>query len=82
MPDSENSQPTATKQFDRVQAAIWRQDGEAGSAGNSFYTLTLSRSFKDSDGEWRRTHSFTNRDLPHLNLAVEWAMRELLLKEE
>ena len=82
MSEPDNKQPIATRQFDRVQAALWRQDGETATADKPFHTLTLSRSFKDSGGEWRRTHSFTARDLPHVGLAVEWAMRELLLKEE
>ena len=82
MPEPNNSQPIATKQFDRVQAAIWHQDGDEGATNRPLHTLTLSRSFKDGDGEWRRTHSFTARDLPHMGLAIEWAMRELLLKEE
>jgi|GEM_PF-5646052 len=77
-----NNQPIATKQFDRVQAAIWRQAVETANEENAFHTFTISRSFKDANDEWRRSHSFTSRDLPHIGLAVEWAMRELLLKEE
>lgn len=82
MAEANTTQPTASKQFDRVQAAIWRQDSQAGDTQHAFYTLTLSRSFRDDSGEWRRVHNFTARDLPHVVLAVEWAMRELLLKDE
>ena len=74
--------PIATKQFDRVQAAIWRQDSQAGENDRPLFTLTLSRSYRDQAGAWQRSYSFMPRDLPHLHLAVEWAMRELLLKEE
>ncbi len=81
MADKSSAHPTATKQFDRVQAAIWRQEGQ-GDPKDAFYTLTLSRSFKDDAGQWRRVQSFTARDLPHVALAVDWAMRELLLKDE
>jgi hypothetical protein len=82
MSDYTTSKPIASRQFDRVQAAIWRQDGAEGDGGRPLHTLTLSRSFKGPDGDWRRSHSFTPRDLPHVQLAVEWAMRELLLKDE
>ncbi len=82
MSSDTTSKPTATKQFDRVQAAIWRQDSDEGEANRPLHTLTLSRSFKDARGEWQRSHNFTPRDLPHVQLAVEWAMRELLLKDE
>jgi hypothetical protein len=74
--------PTNSKQFDRVQAAIWRQDSQAGKSDKPLFTLTLSRSYRDANDEWQRSYSFMPRDLPHLQLAVEWAMRELLLKEE
>ena len=82
MTETNNKQPADTKQFDRVQAAIWRQDAEAGDSNTPFFTLTLSRSYKDASGAWHRTHNFTSRDLPHVALAVEWAMRELLLKAD
>jgi hypothetical protein len=82
MSSDTTSKPIATKQFDRVQAAIWRRDNDANDANRPLHTLTLSRSFKDAQGEWRRSHSFTARDLPHVQLAVEWALRELLLKDD
>jgi len=74
--------PLNTKQFDRVQAAIWCQNRETENGTGKFYTLTLSRSYKDEKGEWKKSHSFSDRDLPHMHLAVDWAMRELLLKED
>ena len=80
MTESNNKQPVDTKQFDRVRAAIWRQEADAEKANDPFYTFTVSRSYKDANGTWQRTSSFSSRDLPHLALAVEWAMRELLLK--
>ena len=82
MEESENNQPVAAKQFDRVQAAIWRQDIESGETGNAnkpLFTVSLSRSYKDASDQWRRTHSFTARDLPHMQLAVEWQARGLIV---
>jgi len=45
------------------------------------FSISFSRSFKDADGKWQRTHSLSIRDLPHLKLAVDWALHELLLKD-
>lgn len=81
MSETENNKPVASKQFDRVQAAIWRQESESGGR-DPFFSFTASRSYRDARGEWQRSTSFLARDLPHLQLAVEWAMRELLLKPE
>ena len=79
---TDNQPPIASKQFDRVHAAIWNKTPTDGKSDKPFHMLTLSRSYRDSNDEWQRSHSFTPRDLPHVGLAVEWAMRELLLKEE
>jgi len=76
------NKPVNARQFDRVQAAIWRQDSESGESKEPFFSVTFSRNYRDANGQWQRTGSFTARDLPHLQLAVEWAMRELLLKPE
>lgn len=82
MSNDTTSKPIASKQFDRVQAAIWRRDGYEREVGKPLHTLILSRSFKDANGAWQRSHSFTPRDLPHVQLAIKWAMRELLLNDE
>jgi hypothetical protein len=68
------------KQFDRVQAAIWQQESKMGNSNEKLYSFSLSRSYKNDKGEWCRTHSFAPRDLPHIVLAVNWAMEELLMK--
>lgn len=81
MNDSEKRRPEASKRFDRVEVAIWRQDSEPDTK-RPFFTVTFSSNYRDAKGEWQRSSSFTTRDLPHLQLAVEWAMRELLLKQE
>lgn len=82
MNENNPNKPDESKQFDRVQAAIWRNADESGNPDDTFWTFSASRSFKAENGEWKRTHSFTERDLPHLALAVEWAMKELLLKKD
>lgn len=82
MAHEKTNKPIETKQFDRVHAALWKQQGQGDAPSSEFWTLTLSRSFKNDKGEWQKTNSFTERDLPHLVLAVDWAMKELLLKSE
>ncbi len=82
MSEENKNPPIASTQFDRVQAAIWRQEGEGNDGKKSFETLTLSRSYKGDDGNWHTAKNFTVRDIPHLALAVEWAMHELLLKPQ
>ncbi len=80
--DNQNTKPTVRKQFDRIQASIWRHARKSEKRNEAFFTFSASRSYRDAKGAWQRTCSFTARDLPHLQLAVEWAMRELLMKED
>jgi hypothetical protein len=82
MTQEDPNKPSEARQFDRVQASLWRHEDDSGSPDKAYWTFSVSRSFKADNGEWKRTHSFTERDLPHLALAVEWAMKELMLKKE
>ncbi len=76
------NQPVATKKFDRVQVAIFKQASEPGENAREWYSVALSRSYRDASGDWQRIHSFNERDLPHVKLGVEWAMRELQMLSE
>ncbi|MBX9623545.1 MAG: hypothetical protein K2X82_07000 [Gemmataceae bacterium] len=44
----------------RVRAAIWENHG---TDGELFYSVTVSRSYKDAGGEWRTASSFSGTDL-------------------
>jgi len=53
------NQPTKKLRLGLITATIWDNDG--------FYSVDLSRSYKDDQGEWKNTTSFHHSDL--LNLA-------------
>ena len=82
MTADDNRQPIEARKFDRIHAAIWRNESTDDKGNGAFFTASFSRSIRGEDGGWRNVTSFTARDLPHLALAVDWAMRELLLKAE
>ena len=84
MNDQKNP-PVAKKQFDRVQAAIWAHETEDENGTRIDHSVLFSRSYKDKKGneeKWETSHYWSTRDLPHLKLATEWAMKELLMKGE
>lgn len=65
--NANSQQQQAREPVDRVNesgnsAAIWENEGKHG----KFYNVTLSRSFKDKDGNYGRTDSFRKQDLPIL----------------
>ena len=44
----------------RIEAAIWQHQSENG----TWYNVTLSRSYKDANDEWKSADSFSRRPAP------------------
>ena len=60
----QENKPARNQPFHRirvsgVQAAIWENRGETG----PWYNVTLSRSYKDANDEWKSADSFSVNDL-------------------
>lgn len=60
-----------------VQVAVWQNTGK----NNDFYTVTITRRFKDNSDEWQSSNSLKVNDIPKAILALQEAYRELALKE-
>ncbi len=54
-----NPKPVDEVRIGAVKAAIWRNETDNGSRFN----VTFSRSYKDSEGNWKSTSSFRRDDL-------------------
>ena len=53
------NQPVHRIRMSRVEAAIWQNRGESG----TWYNVTLSRSYKNANDEWKSSDSFSVDDL-------------------
>ena len=53
------NQPVHRIRISAIQAAIWQHQGETG----TWYNVTLSRSYKDANDEWKSADSFSADDL-------------------
>ena len=53
------NQPVHRIRISRIQAAIWQNNGDNG----PWYNVTLSRSYKDANDEWKSMDSFSVDDL-------------------
>ncbi len=53
------NQPVHRIRVSGVQASIWENRGETG----PWYNVTLSRSYKDANDEWKSADSFSGDDL-------------------
>ena len=54
-----NQRPTATVRIGTVKAAIW--ENQAGE--RTRYNVTVSKRYRDAEGQWKTTHSFGRNDL-------------------
>ena len=54
-----NNEPIDRVRIGRIEAAIWKNKGDNG----SFHSVTLSRTYKDKDGDLQSADSFSGIDL-------------------
>lgn len=58
--DTQPNRPVASHRDGAIEVAVWKQDnGERGAS----YNTERTRSFKDKDGNWQKTHVIPERDL-------------------
>ena len=60
---TEAKKPMKVFRIDDVSAAIISRARQVGSEARVFYSVTFSRSYKDSSGQWRYTKWFDLEDL-------------------
>ena len=56
-----------------VTAAIWRNE----KGGRAYYSATFQLSYKDDDGNWKRTSAFSIEDLLALAKVADMAHTEM-----
>lgn len=61
-----------------IQVAIWQNEGK----NSEFYTVTISRRFKDKNDEWQNSNSFRLNDIPKVIAALQEAYKSMILKEQ
>lgn len=61
-----------------VCATIWKNTSKD---GRTYSTVSLERSYKDSQGEWKSTTSFRQSDLPTAAVLLNEALRFLTLED-
>jgi len=60
--EEDNSAPAHVSDCGRVRAAVWQTVAN----GTARYKITVSRSFKQEDGTWKRGRTFFAGELPAL----------------
>ena len=57
-----------------VQLSIFENQGQRQGAATLYYTVKVSRSYRDPDGNWNYTNSFHKSQLPQLLYACQKAL--------
>lgn len=83
MTEELGNKPAWTVRYGAIRAAVWRNTIENGEVDGVFYNVTLSRSYRGSDGQWHDTQSFGYDDLLAVAKAADdchtWIARQVAL---
>ncbi len=64
-----SNKPVAEVKLGRIRAAVWANEADE----KTFYSVTFSRLYKDKDGNWKDSTSYSRDDLPLLIKAADRA---------
>jgi hypothetical protein len=59
--EESKTKPAAEVRYGNIRAAIWRNEGKKN--GGAYFTVSIERSYRDDEGEFRTSHSFGRDDL-------------------
>lgn len=64
-----------------ISATVWANEKELNGAPVAVHTISLQRTYKDRDGQWKQSASMRINDIPKAQLVLEKAYEYLTLKE-
>ena len=74
-PDAAASNPLVqTIHCGNVHLSIFENEGQRQGSPTVYYTVKVSRSYRDTDGKWNYTNSFYKSHLPQLIYACQRAL--------
>ncbi|MBC8402185.1 MAG: hypothetical protein H8E14_11915 [Candidatus Marinimicrobia bacterium] len=76
-----NNKPIKSFKVGAVKTSVFENQYERQETVSTVYRVVLDRSYKDLDGKWKSTNSFTaERDLPKAILVLQRHLNSRLLK--
>jgi hypothetical protein len=74
-----DNQPFETIRIGRIKATIWENENEQ---GRTYHSVTLARNYRDEDGQWQETNSFSVDDMPRLRMASDRAFDSIYARQQ
>jgi hypothetical protein len=66
--------PVAKIRVDQINASVWKNQTEKG----TFYNVTFESRYRDGEGNWKSSHSYTSNDLLALGKAADLAHSKIV----
>lgn len=80
--DSKGNQPETKFKAGAISATVWTNESvNAKGEVASYSTITIQRSYKDRNNEWKQTNSLRVTDLPKAALVLNKAYESLVMKQ-
>ena len=81
MDTNEKNMPEKRFVAGAISATVWRNSAQKDGKDVSFETISLSRNFKDKEGNWQSTPSMRLNDLPKASIVLNKAYEYLTFRE-
>lgn len=75
-----NNKPIKKISAGNIQASIWKNQTQINGAVKDFFSVSLERSYKDKQGNWKNTSSLNEADIPKAQLLLSEAYRFLAMR--
>ena len=66
--------PVAKIRVDQINASVWKNKTDKG----TFYNVTFESRYRDGEGNWKSSHSYTSNDLLALGKAADLAHSKIV----
>lgn len=76
------AQPEKKFRAGGITATVWKNEGKKDGKDYSFQSVGIERSYKDKDGEWQKTSTYRQNDLPKVVLVANLAYEFISLSED
>ena len=79
---AEGNKPEKKFKAGAISATVWNNTVEKDRKKIEFKTVSIERSYKDSNGEWKTTNSMRSNDLPKVALVAQKAYDYIVCNEK
>ena len=79
--DNKNNKPVAVCRSRGIAMSVF-ENASSGDKGSSFFKVTIQKTYRDKDGEFKTTNSFGQDDLPHIAMLAQRVWQKINDREE